>query len=47
MTIETRLTDSKSVFIAPPEEWRTAIKVDYTVEASQPEWFPPPEQLPA
>ena len=42
-TIETRATDGKNVFIAPPEEWRAAIKVDYAVEASQPDWFPAPE----
>lgn len=39
-TIETRLTDGKTVFIAPPEEWRSVITVPYTIEASQPDWFP-------
>ena len=46
-TIETRATDGKSVFQAPPEERRVAITVPYTIEASRPDWFPTPEQLPA
>jgi hypothetical protein len=42
--IETRITDGKSVFQAPPKEWRAAITVPYTVEAKQDDWFPrPPE----
>ena len=38
--IEARATDGKSVFSAPPVEWRDVITVPYTVEASQPDWFP-------
>ena len=54
-TIETRITDGKSVFIAPPAEWlfepadqpdeeRSVITVPYTIEASQRDWFPPPQE---
>ena len=38
-----RATDGKWVFAAPPVEWRDVITVPYTVEASQPDWFPTPE----
>ena len=41
-TIKTRITDGKSVFIAPPEEWRTAITVPHTIEPMADDWFPPP-----
>jgi hypothetical protein len=57
-TIETRATDGKSIFIAPPAEWlfeptdqsekmRPVITVPYTIEAATPEWFPAaPEPMP-
>jgi len=38
--IETRATDGKSVFIAPPVESHTAITVPYTIEEMQDDWFP-------
>jgi hypothetical protein len=45
--IKTRATDGKNVFPAPPQQWRAAITVPYTVEEKQDDWFPVVEQLPA
>ena len=43
--IRSRATDGKSVFPAPPQQWRAAITVPYTIEAQAPDWFPPPPEL--